>query len=1801
MTHLNTPNDAPTPQPEPDLQTLLDPGREQRLEGDRQMIQALIKHLETHWDTPTDLLDIAPQCSLHCWLQLYFQALDRPRLLAWAERQAVPLADMTLRNGELFAKDALTPGVSLDDASGWRRLAPPIVNIAQVIDPDAIGLPCPALKDANLALQLSARQILRFYGYPHPQQRVQRGAVIEDMQRLQSFCERAAPCLLATAFEQSNQDLHDLAKYLLGQLSAADLAKTAFSPRTLQQARWAFTSHSFCANALNTAASLLKGITEHPRFAALEQTLELQPDTYEFDPTTQTISATNSDQTRVSLTQQQLASLALDDQLERLNASASRLNLPIPIDAKLSLAQWLELYDFDVPQTRDAVWDLIEQLAASEPEPIPPACDLANADIALLHLRQQLTGAHDRDTLSTTLGGLIAEETRAPLSAGHPVILHDTALSHPALTLFAPRKQTNLKHGLQRYNLNMPLDEYAAQKTRHQLETNPPVSPRLGNYWAALGLPQSGALTLSAEQRATVIQTSGALRPRPNKGLLDLLGAERLAKQATPAQADGLLNALLASPAAQKLADQLIAAVQWYGHAPDETSNRASRDALVLAALILDLDPQAGLTRYRVAGLDLNHRDYWGWSYQQLRTAIELHLIDTGAATAATTALVAHILLAGIAPEFLVQDIPDSLYFMSSHAWMLFKQGVMLAEALAVGSSRHLTFSDVMTLATQTSDADAQTQWREHYATSSLIDWAVAQGELQPAAQETAYRLDQIEAVKTTLATRIDSLREASTLFTIPLTTRRSLALQDLERVFPGNRWLTFAGLQWGTGPQRLPSFQPMPFANLQSLVDLHMSGRLQPFAEQWRTSWKGFDLAKMKPHFAKLADINRLFKTTSETRIQQLKKAYTYIVRYLLAQLPLADRSNLQEGVVQLLVVRRPSKKPPAEQTPEEKMARTGRFGFILRCEVFHNVHYYELFALRNLVFKNTDLPANLTLGGEPFKVTTGTLRSPLPTSLLYLGTSLAIDEQAYLTGSPPRPDQHSTVVVDKLWQFDPAPALAAPLAFDSPRSRSLASTIVDQHFFLDIDPLLAEAKGSTLLEEREKNAEALYQALLNLIPFWSCGKDLASGDTRRQVEGAWGCFLDTIGLFMPTKGLLIGGLSRLKNVAPTYVKLLQLSKLSARYLNDTLNPLEFVPSLVRLTRFGLIRLNQSGRLALAQALRSARHTLAPDTAFQYLRLPGRADVGPATLTRADALTDVLVINRLDTWHAFDPYSARPYGPALLDFRLKNAIEVTPFSAADGYKALVAEPYFDTPPLLIQRSNATDLVTRERVWRLRHDHLDHLDDLNSPAFVGLTDEFEYSCPSGRPARSPIPLICFTKKIHVHHHSIEKRRVQALEHIRLIPAPLPLTGKRKLVINRCVYDVSPYGTEFRLIALPQLPPLRYKPVASGKVLDEPEFGMPNFQRDSLLDTQSVAVKLNGIVDGIDDKRTLRGLMVDLTAPSVAVGTHLVVEADVGVFYKAMGVPGELEDMQLHLLDFSKGGDHKALINGYAELKNRFLQAGGFIRDQPLVALPTLETLYGQLARRGFSEETVAMIRVKGNTLTKLKQRELLLHASSEGRRLDIHVVSHPIRIEFWAPQPTAHLGVSQLNQYLAERANISTLARVDRTGIGSANITGATRDEALRMQVARPVVMWEYSMIERPSYTEVILRTGAGNCDQLAHVALEHVHANDGAAQLWGTLPPAHAFVVVGTPPPGVPNTLDFSEAHWADLWICDPWTSIVCPAQDYMRQLIATMEVWNTQRLTVLFHDGTRYRWGPANDPAWLELLKTSVKYTRD
>ena len=75
--------------------------------------------------------------------------------------------------------------------------------------------------------------------------------------------------------------------------------------------------------------------------------------------------------------------------------------------------------------------------------------------------------------------------------------------------------------------------------------------------------------------------------------------------------------------------------------------------------------------------------------------------------------------------------------------------------------------------------------------------------------------------------------------------------------------------------------------------------------------------------------------------------------------------------------------------------------------------------------------------------------------------------------------------------------------------------------------------------------------------------------------------------------------------------------------------------------------------------------------------------------------------------------------------------------------------------------------------------------------------------------------------------------MQALEHIRIIPAPSQGGAKQRLVYHHTVYEVSRDEVAFELTQVPA-PPLIYRRRTLGTLVDEPQFGLPDDQLDRLV-------------------------------------------------------------------------------------------------------------------------------------------------------------------------------------------------------------------------------------------------------------------------------------------------------------------------------------------------------------------------------
>lgn len=73
-----------------------------------------------------------------------------------------------------------------------------------------------------------------------------------------------------------------------------------------------------------------------------------------------------------------------------------------------------------------------------------------------------------------------------------------------------------------------------------------------------------------------------------------------------------------------------------------------------------------------------------------------------------------------------------------------------------------------------------------------------------------------------------------------------------------------------------------------------------------------------------------------------------------------------------------------------------------------------------------------------------------------------------------------------------------------------------------------------------------------------------------------------------------------------------------------------------------------------------------------------------------------------------------------------------------------------------------------------------------------------------------------------------------------------------------------------------------------------------------------------------------------------------------------------------------------------------------------------------------------------------------------------------------------------------------------------------------------------------------------GNCDELAHMALDYVvnHAPDVNAEIYHIEGGDHVFLVLGRKPSSDPHQ---PETWGRNAYICDPWSNIVYPAAEYL------------------------------------------------
>lgn len=135
---------------------------------------------------PERTLEIPRGCLLREWMELYWEALERPEFLDWASRFHIDLDTLRIQGATLEARTQTNGTASvrtftLDDDSGWWQVAPALLWIAQRIDPGEMGLPYIGGKSTNPLYRFPRQIALAFYGYPEPQNEAQTKVIVAEL------------------------------------------------------------------------------------------------------------------------------------------------------------------------------------------------------------------------------------------------------------------------------------------------------------------------------------------------------------------------------------------------------------------------------------------------------------------------------------------------------------------------------------------------------------------------------------------------------------------------------------------------------------------------------------------------------------------------------------------------------------------------------------------------------------------------------------------------------------------------------------------------------------------------------------------------------------------------------------------------------------------------------------------------------------------------------------------------------------------------------------------------------------------------------------------------------------------------------------------------------------------------------------------------------------------------------------------------------------------------------------------------------------------------------------------------------------------------------------------------------------------------------------------------------------------------------------------------------------------------------------------------------------------------------------
>lgn len=515
------------------------------------------------------------------------------------------------------------------------------------------------------------------------------------------------------------------------------------------------------------------------------------------------------------------------------------------------------------------------------------------------------------------------------------------------------------------------------------------------------------------------------------------------------------------------------------------------------------------------------------------------------------------IMKSNVASEAWVQDIPDALPYATSSTWVNFKSGFILAESVAPGSSRHMTFEQLLNLPAEHFRAFAHDIEQQRLVAAAkvrpTVEWAAAMGLF--ATRQTAYPVSEIELALSTLEQHEQEMLDAL----------NNLALSPPSRF----RYESDAAYD-----EAFHTWLITPEAAYKSLIKTLLAQYLPACRGDLERDEVTVYSLRLPLNDTQVEHENKTNTDAVRGRcgfiLRMVNPVYPAKARYM-EVFPLAGIVRLRENIDSL---------PVGGEIKVEKVGSSSRTS-------------------RGAFRKGTEMPFDWEAYRDGSKPRVHQHATLIMEQVGEKFIAVAIEQRA--------PD-----VATRTLPF-------AANNLTSARAENLAAMIARELFYKDQSALLEDTRKATRSTDIGRDfLEDLSFWGKMFVPFWGAIDDLASGESQRIERGGLGMFTDIVSFALPI-GKYLAGCTRVVSLAGKIGIRLALPKfatLTRMLLISTLrelNPLESVLGLLKLGRFTLRKIGaaaiRQARLGIAQ-LRdgtvTAQHLIAVDPTTWKPRQPG-------------------------------------------------------------------------------------------------------------------------------------------------------------------------------------------------------------------------------------------------------------------------------------------------------------------------------------------------------------------------------------------------------------------------------------------------------------------------------------------------------------------------------------------------------------------------------------------------------------------